>query len=325
MTGDHGQTTYDGHAQQGTTTASGPAPGWYADPGAPEQLRYFDGAAWTHHVAPRPAPDPATALAPAPVAAPSSGTTCEHAAAPAYGATSGYAAAPAYGATSGYGAAPAYGSGPAWASAPTAASRNAGVVRVIVTVVLAFVVLSGLVGGVRGVMKGRAAAQAAPGPALTLSTVAPETVVGRSPSTRASAAEDRLTMLAQLRAVLGAIPGSSPAQMEIYGTGPKSTPARGLGIVMVAWTASSTPFGQDEFAEGFADGAVKASAGRTITTTAPDGGVVVCHDSVQQVGPTTVCVWARSGTGLVMLWEYDVPTDTVRQDLAGVVAQMTRR
>ena len=36
--------------------APGPArvpPGWYPDPQVPHQLRYWDGAAWTAHVAPR--------------------------------------------------------------------------------------------------------------------------------------------------------------------------------------------------------------------------------------------------------------------------------
>jgi hypothetical protein len=31
-------------------------PGWYGDPQSPGNLRYFDGMAWTHHVAGQPAP-----------------------------------------------------------------------------------------------------------------------------------------------------------------------------------------------------------------------------------------------------------------------------
>jgi hypothetical protein len=31
-------------------------PGWYGDPQLPGTLRYFDGMAWTHHVAGQPAP-----------------------------------------------------------------------------------------------------------------------------------------------------------------------------------------------------------------------------------------------------------------------------
>lgn len=46
------------HAQQ-----SVPAQGWYPDPSGTDQLRWWDGAAWTNHLAPRPdaAPSPAVA------------------------------------------------------------------------------------------------------------------------------------------------------------------------------------------------------------------------------------------------------------------------
>lgn len=37
-----------------TTVPTVPA-GWYGDPQAPQQLRYWDGASWTAHVAARPA------------------------------------------------------------------------------------------------------------------------------------------------------------------------------------------------------------------------------------------------------------------------------
>lgn len=36
-----------------------PLPGWYADPRAAGQLRWFDGGAWTDHVAPMPPSTPA--------------------------------------------------------------------------------------------------------------------------------------------------------------------------------------------------------------------------------------------------------------------------
>lgn len=43
---------------------SSPAPGWYPDPGSTDQIRYWDGAAWTDHTAPRVAapPTPDSAL-----------------------------------------------------------------------------------------------------------------------------------------------------------------------------------------------------------------------------------------------------------------------
>ncbi|WP_431218516.1 DUF2510 domain-containing protein [Leifsonia xyli] len=42
-----------------------PVPGWYADPSAPDAVRYWDGTRWTEHTAPAPAAAPA----PAPVGA----------------------------------------------------------------------------------------------------------------------------------------------------------------------------------------------------------------------------------------------------------------
>ena len=71
------------------TPPAAPVPGWYADPADPAMQRYWDGAAWTTHTAPRAqASWPATPGAPA---------------APVYG-------APAYGG-------PAYG-GPGWGVQP---------------------------------------------------------------------------------------------------------------------------------------------------------------------------------------------------------------
>jgi NhaP-type Na+/H+ or K+/H+ antiporter len=39
-------------------TAHATAPGWYADPGSPERLRYWSGSAWTDHTHPA-SPEPA--------------------------------------------------------------------------------------------------------------------------------------------------------------------------------------------------------------------------------------------------------------------------
>lgn len=208
-------------------------------------------------------------------------------------------------------------------SAPPS-SGSASVVRILIGVAVVLVTLGGLAGGLRGPAEGGAQAAPAPGPPLTLATVAPEMVLGRTPSSDALAADDRSTTLDRMRALLGPIPGSSPAAVEIYGPGPEGPPDRGLGIVTLVWTASSAPFSQDELAAGFSEAAVRADDGRATTTTAPDGGVVVCHESVPEIGPTSLCVWIRSGTGLVALAEHDVPADTVRADLAGVVAQMAR-
>lgn len=208
-------------------------------------------------------------------------------------------------------------------SAPPS-SGSSSAVRTLIAVAVVLVALGGLAGGLRGPATGGAQAEAAPGPPLTLATVAPEMVLGRTPAGDALAAEDRSTVLDRMRAVLGPIPGSGPAAMEIYGPDPEGAPQRGLGIVTLVWTASSAPFSADEVAAGFSEAAVRLDGGRATTTTAPDGGVVVCHESVEEVGPTSLCVWVRSGTGLVALAEHDVPADTVRADLSGVVAQMAR-
>jgi hypothetical protein len=51
-----------------TPTAPSAAPGWYADPYVPGSVRYFDGTAWTGHVAPAPgttaSPPPSLGAAP---------------------------------------------------------------------------------------------------------------------------------------------------------------------------------------------------------------------------------------------------------------------
>jgi hypothetical protein len=295
MTGD-GSAYAGAGAHQQTTTATSPAPGWYADPGQSAQLRYWDGAAWTAHLAPAPSPTPAPAPAPVPAAAPSPRSAS-------YAGTSASTTLPA--------AAPA--------------ARRVSPVRILIGVLAALGALYLLGAGLRGVTQSRTAALPAAGPALTLSATAPETVAGRTAATGAAAEKARTQALAQMSPGLRTVPGSGAAQLQIYADA-KGAPERGAGVIGVAWTRSTTPFRQDDFAQGWADGAVRGQGARTVTTAAPDGGVVVCAQSVvAEVGPATTCAWIRSGTGLLLVVEYDVSPDVVREDLAAVVAQMTRR
>jgi hypothetical protein len=46
-------------------TSASPSPGWYPDPTAPNQQRYWDGAAWSEQIAPLPPPPAPLAVAPA--------------------------------------------------------------------------------------------------------------------------------------------------------------------------------------------------------------------------------------------------------------------
>jgi len=48
----------------GVTTTEGPEPGWYDDPGGSRELRYWDGAAWTERIRPRPAAAPSVLTQP---------------------------------------------------------------------------------------------------------------------------------------------------------------------------------------------------------------------------------------------------------------------
>ncbi|MBO9532022.1 MAG: DUF2510 domain-containing protein [Solirubrobacteraceae bacterium] len=87
--------------------ATSPAAGWFADPHAPNFVRWWDGFQWTHHVQPAApaAPAPAHALAPVAAVAPGAavggfaatpGIAAHHAYAPQQAAAPGIAAHNAY-------------------------------------------------------------------------------------------------------------------------------------------------------------------------------------------------------------------------------------
>lgn len=268
------------------TVSSVPA-GWYDDPQVLGQLRYFDGGAWTEHAMPRPAPTPEP-----PVAGQFVGQ--------------GFPVAPAY--------AQGYQSHPPKRGIP-------GSVAWIAAGVVAIVLVVGVLGGMAA--KSRLAA---PGPDLTLSLAAPQTVVGRTVSTSREAGQARTQMTPIIATSFAGLATTGPTKLEIYGPGGAAAPVRGAGYVVLVWAQVTKPFDQDRFAKGMLDGLTSAAAGGSRQTfSEPNGGKTVCSQSTPNGGTVSmvICAWLRSATGLVTTIEYDVPVDTVLADNRAVVASMT--
>jgi hypothetical protein len=165
----------------------------------------------------------------------------------------------------------------------------------------------------------------ASGPPLTLADSAPATVVGRTAASTPESVAARAQMTPLVTNAFAGLPGSGPSRLEIYGPGGRSAPLRGTGYVVLVWMQVTRPFNQDAFATGMARGLSKASGGATSQTFAEaNGGKTVCVRSTPAAldVPMVECGWVRSGTGLVVTIEYDVPVDVVLADNRGVVVSM---
>lgn len=210
------------------------------------------------------------------------------------------------------------------ATEPPAAPSPFSVVRVLLAIAFVVVALAAISRGFDGAMTARVDPLRAPGPALTLETVAPESVLGRLPADPQEYGDLRTQALVELSPGVTGVPDPSPAQLEIYGPGPAGAPPRGLGIVLAMWSATSTPFDQDGYARDVAAGAVKSAGDRAVTRMAKDGGLVVCTETTPGGDAASLCWWIRSASGVVLLAEYGVEPEVVRSDLAVLVRQMTR-
>jgi hypothetical protein len=165
----------------------------------------------------------------------------------------------------------------------------------------------------------------ASGPPLALSETAPPTVVSRTVASSPESADARKQMTPLLTDAFTGLPGAGRVHLEIYGPGGRSAPARGTGYVVLVWTQVSKPFDQTSFAKGMLHGLTTASAGATSEAfPEANGGQTICSRSTPTALDVSMveCAWIRSGTGLVLTIEYDVPVDVVLADNRGIVASM---
>ncbi len=316
-------------------TVTGVPAAWYDDPHVPGQVRYFDGAQWTQHTAPAPI------AAVAPVA--------QVAQASPYGEGASWPADPSVAAAADQytvvpgGWAPHQGSGtqgsgtqgsvtqghetPGYGAHGYRPTASPGWSTRKLGLVIGAAVLAGLVvlGAIAGLVRLGESRNLASGPPLALADSAPVTVVGRTVASTPASVAARAQMTPLITNAFAGLPGSGPSRLEIYGPGGRSAPVRGTGYVVLVWMRVTTPFDQNAFATGMARGLSKASGGATSQSfTEANGGKTVCVRSTPAAldVPMVECGWVRSGTGLVVTIEYDVPVDVVLADNRAVVASM---
>lgn len=286
-------------------TESGVPAGWYDDPQVPGLLRYYDGVRWTEHTSPAPVALPAPAYAgggPPPV-----GNVAPAAPGFSYDITPG-----------------------GWSQTTVHPTQNAGgwtSGRKIVVGAAAVLVGLSLLGAVLGVAHNWRPRLLASGPPLALTTTTPVTVVGRTAATGAASEQARAQMNPLVNTAFTGLPGASTPHLEIYGPGGPSAPERGNGYVVLIWTSVTKPFDQDAFVAGEIRGLTRAAPGAT-TQTFPEanGGETVCAQSrPANAGVSMVeCAWIRSGTGVVVSIEYDVPVTVALADNRELVTQLAR-
>lgn len=268
--------------------ASGP--GWYVDPGAPDRLRYYDGAAWTAHTA-----------APAPVL-PSSP--------PAPG-RYGRAGAPGRPPVTASASASATMLTPMPATSPRRAGRYALRLALVAGVtVVAVIVLVVVLGVSRTVLDATAPGTGARPLAGTTDLKVP----GWRPATDKAAID--LTEAMRLR--LAGTPGLGAGASKTYAAAFRPTRARaaagaGPGLI-VLWIPKPDRLDVVNLVAGFRDGLRSQGYEDTSVSRTAAGAQMVC-------GTTPIaasCAWALSGAGVIMVAEFGATATAARTDLLAV-------
>jgi hypothetical protein len=156
---------------------------------------------------------------------------------------------------------------------------------------------------------------------VVLSSVAAATILARSPSTSTALVHAKKSLAAAMQQSLRQFPGVTDTYLEFYGPGPAGSPARGAGVIVVAWGPTSAQFGVAQTAAGFADGAREKGHPVLGPVAESDGARITC-----ETGPSgSVCLWVRSGTGVVEVTELQVPAPVVQADTLSIVTTLTDR
>ena len=322
------------------------AAGWYPDPYAQATYRWFDGAVWTaqvHDVTPvAPAVPPAATSVPF-VADPTLGatTTAGYSAAGASTASGSRFGTPTYadqtvhGGTTRSGYAPggyAPGSGYAGGYAAGAASPAYGTVAPFgVAQPMSYAAphtnRRALVGAAVLAVVVVAAALAAPHvfPRLahhTLAMTAPDTLAGAAVDTSADGQARLDQVRPTLQQAFSQLPEHPVAVTQLYSAPPGGPAGERL---LVFWATSSATFSQDSAASTLIAGMQSAAgAGDVVKDATDDGGTLGCLMPQQYGGAIVGCVWARSGTGVIVVDDVGGSLDQARAHTIAIVKDLLR-
>jgi hypothetical protein len=143
--------------------------------------------------------------------------------------------------------------------------------------------------------------------------------VGRTPGTAPEVLSFKAEWAAQESKALGLYPGASTVHAEVYGPGPTDAPARGNGIIAIAWAQTRTQFPMDDAMREVTKGFTSQKVAVLAPVGEPSGAQIVCGST-----PTfTLCQWIRSGTGYIQILEYGTQAAVVQADARALASQLT--